>query len=82
MNDNVTYIPIWKNNATAEERLQELAQIARKHPERFDKFIIVHQELDEKKEYTQERTLSFNCSTTEAVGLLRLGEVKLLKFDE
>ena len=41
---NVEYLPIWKAEATAEERLLELAMIARKHPERFAKLMVVYSE--------------------------------------
>lgn len=39
---NVEYLPIWKKGATAAERLRELAFIADKHPDWFDKWVIVY----------------------------------------
>lgn len=78
----VAYLPIWKKNATAEERLLELASIARTNPSKFDKFLIIYQEISPDGEYTQERTLAFNCTTNEVLGLLKLGEHKILKFEE
>lgn len=78
MKNNVDYLPIWKNNASAEERLQELSHMARKHPEQFNKFIIVFQEIDDESNSSYERQVCFNLTTTEALGLLRFGEVALL----
>jgi len=43
--NNVSYLPIWKENSTAAEKLYELAHIAENEPDRFDKMIICH--LDE-----------------------------------
>lgn len=79
MTNKIDYLPIWKANATAEERLQELAHIARKHPERFHKFAIVYQELDPINHETFERQMSFNVSTIELLGLLRFGEMAVLR---
>ena len=31
----------WKLNATAAERFEELSQLAREHPERFARFIVI-----------------------------------------
>lgn len=42
MSATIDYLPIWKKGATACERLQELAEIARKHPEYFDKWVVVY----------------------------------------
>lgn len=47
--DNVHLMPIWKKGATAGERLRELAQIADKHPDQFDKWVLVHCEDNEKR---------------------------------
>jgi hypothetical protein len=61
----VDYLPIWKLNATAAERLQELALIAAKHPEQFQKWIIVYCEDNDdrfKTRYMQgEQTRTSDC---------------------
>ena len=75
---NLIYLPLWKKDATPEERLLEIAMIARKHPERFSKFIVVYQENNDKS--SQERYVTYHTNTTEALGLLRLGELTLLKY--
>lgn len=41
----IVTLPKWKKNATAYERLSELALLAREQPEKFDKFMLVYQEL-------------------------------------
>ena len=40
MISNVTSLPVWKRDATAEERFLELAQLAREAPERFEKVLV------------------------------------------
>lgn len=77
--DNIEFLPIWKQGATAEERLLELAMVARKHPEKFNKFIIIYQENNEKNNSTSERFVNFNANTTECLGLLRLGEMSIIR---
>lgn len=79
MKDNVDYLPIWKEGATAEERLLELAMIARKHPERFDKFVIGYQESFEDGA-TKTRYMTFNTETISALGLLRMVDYEILEF--
>lgn len=75
--DNVEYLPIWKKDATPEERFLELAMMARKHPERFNKVAIVYQEeLPSKR--TVCRRASNNCSTTEFIGILQTAIVDVL----
>lgn len=72
--DNVEYLPIWKRDATPEERLLEVAMIARKHPDRFNKLVIVYQEELENKR-TILRFVSNNCNTDEFVGILHIAIV-------
>lgn len=77
--NNVEPLPVWKKNATAEERLQELAHMARKNPEQFNKFIVIFQEFNERDDTTYERQMTHNMTTTEALGMLTFGEVALLR---
>jgi uncharacterized protein YeaO (DUF488 family) len=83
--DNVDYLPIWKKGASPSDRLEELALIARKHPERFAQFAVVYVETLRPKDEQlagriMVRTWEHGCSITEAVGLYELG--KLHYFDE
>jgi hypothetical protein len=43
------YLPKWKRDATAGERLRELALIADKHPEQFRKWVLVFCEDNDKR---------------------------------
>ena len=80
--DNVEYLPIWKKGATAEEHLLELAMIARKHPERFSKVIIIyHEQIDDREpRVSHTRYTTHGCDTTQAVGLIELGKLQLLRY--
>lgn len=83
--DNVEYLPIWKNEATAEERFQELAMIARKHPERFKRVVVVYEEdMPLQKGETYPRTLTryvtSGVSCTLALGVFEAGKQKLLRW--
>ena len=78
MKDNVQYLPIWKQNATAEERLSELAMIARQQPERFAKLVVVYvEEAPENRTVT--RYITSGCDTIQALGILELGRYHLLQ---
>ena len=83
--DNFDYLPIWKKGASAATRLEELALIARKHPERFAQFALVYVETLQPKDdkgtgRIMVRTWEHGCSIAESVGLYELG--KLHYFDE
>jgi hypothetical protein len=76
VSNNVEYLPIWKNNATAAERFDELAMIARKHPERFAKMVVVYIEV--KEESTCTRQISAGCTTHEQIGVLAAAQFDLI----
>lgn len=61
----VDYLPIWKKGATTAERLYELAMIAEKHPDQFQKWILVYCEDNDKRfktRYVQgEETRTSDC---------------------
>lgn len=77
MPDNIEYLPVWKAGATADERLLEVAMMARKHPERFGKLIVVYQEEQEGKR-TVNRRASNGCTTNEFVGILQMAIVETI----
>lgn len=77
--DNVDYLPIWKKGSTAEEFLRELAMIARKHPERFWKIVLVSQETLASGN-TKVQYFTKEVSTTESLGLLELGKMEILRY--
>jgi hypothetical protein len=46
---NIDILPIWKRDAPAHERLYELAELARKKPELFQKWVIAYAEDNDKR---------------------------------
>lgn len=76
MNSPISYLPVWKANATPAERLRELAHMAEKYPERFDNFVIAYTErVDADRVKTNYHC--FNLRTTEAIGMLEIAKVRL-----
>jgi hypothetical protein len=49
MTATIDYLPVWKKGAPVHERLQELAEIARKHPDWFQKWVLVYCEDNEQR---------------------------------
>lgn len=77
--DNLEYLPIWKKGSTAEEFLLELAMIARKHPERFEKVVLVSQETLPTGQ-TKVDYFTRQVSTMEALGVLELGKMEIIRY--
>jgi hypothetical protein len=75
--DNVDYLPIWKKGATAEERLMELALVARKHPERFNRLLVIYQE-DKADTSTVTRYTCNGGTTAELLGLMTMAEWEIM----
>lgn len=81
MSDNLFMLPSWKLNATAEDRFLELAVMARQHPERFNRLLVVW-DYDAPENKTVTRYVSAGCQTIELLGLLRVAEKRILDFAE
>lgn len=79
MADNVEFLPIWKNNATPEERLMELAMMARKNPERFAKMVVFYQEESEHG-YRTRYVCSEKLDSISLLGLIELGKDQVLRY--
>jgi hypothetical protein len=83
---SVTYLPVWKSGATSAERFEELAQIAREHPERFARCLVIYEEdlplaSDETFPRTRTRWItSGKMPNREALGLLELGRESILRW--
>lgn len=77
--DNVEFLPIWKKGSTAEEFLLELAMVARKHPERFEKLVLVSQETLPSGQ-TKVDYFTRKVSTIEVLGLLELGKMEIIRY--
>lgn len=72
----VTRLPVWKKNATAAERLTELAAMALEKPELFAKMIIVHMaEGDVGLDWHAHGNMSLAYGT----GLLELGKLDMIQ---
>lgn len=67
--DNLTYLPVWKKGSTAEEWFFEVAMVARKHPGRFGKAIVIYEETLPNGN-VKLRSCYHGCSTNEALGLM------------
>lgn len=75
----IVTLPKWKKGASAYERLSELALLAKEQPEKFDKFVIVYQELLSNGN-VKPRTMSFalggeGLGHLESMGLLESGKI-------
>lgn len=70
---DVTFLPVWKRGATAAERFEELAMYARKHPERFDKLLVLYVEQIPRPGYerplTQLRFIDAGCTTYDVMAI-------------
>lgn len=76
MTATVDYLPIWKKNATTSERLYELAQIAAKHPDQFDKWILVYCEDNDQR--FKVRSVSGEATrTSDSLAVLQAGILDL-----
>jgi hypothetical protein len=78
MTATVDYLPVWKKNATTGERLRELALIADKHPDWFDKWVIVYCEDNDQRfkvQYMQgEQTRTSDCFSVLQAGIQHIWE--------
>lgn len=79
MNGNVKvpHLPVWKRNATAEERFMELAHMARNRPELFTKFVVVYVEETESGLITNK--IRHGCTTLEELGILHVAMDEVLQ---
>ena len=73
----IVTLPRWKKNATAYERLSELALLAKEQPEKFTKFALVYEEQLANGN-VKPRILSFcaktdNLNYLETMGLFQAG---------
>jgi hypothetical protein len=75
---NVELLPIWKKGATTAERLHELALLAEKKPELFDKWVLVYCEDNDQRfriRYEQgENTRTSDCFAVLSAGAMHIFE--------
>lgn len=77
--DNITPMPLWKKNATPEERMLEVAHMAREHPERFSKIALIYQEDINGGASSVVRYACYGVTTTELIGLIECGKIEVMK---
>ena len=69
---SVDYLPVWKKNATAAERLRELAFVADKHPEYFEKWALIYCEYNDQRFKTRWMSGS-DTRTSDCLAVLQAG---------
>lgn len=74
--DNVRVFPKWNKQATAAERFRELAAMAEKNPELFERTVIGFMGTKENGDYYVNYTLT-NCDGIELLGLIELVKIKV-----
>lgn len=74
-------LPIWKKDATAYERLSELALLAKAKPERFEQFVIIYLETTKEGRW-RTRTMEHGGNLTSRLGLIDLGKDQLIRESE
>lgn len=78
MTATIDYLPIWKKGAPTHDRLYELAEIARKYPERFQKWVIVYCEDNDQRFKPRvmqgEETRTSDCLAVLQAGILQTWE--------
>jgi hypothetical protein len=79
--NSFSVLPIWKKDATAYERLSELALLAKAKPERFEKFVIVYQETTPEGRW-RTRTMEYGGDLASRLGLLDLGKDNMIRDSE
>ncbi len=78
MDENLSILPVWKKNATAEERLLELAVMARKNPEKWEKFAIVYSGRGADGSVNV-NDMNCNCGLLETMGLFEVGKLRVFE---
>ena len=74
-------MPFWKKDATASERLFELAAYAAATPERFEQFVICYKETLPNGN-AKFRNLQHGCKLSEEIGLFEIGKTEALRESE
>ena len=82
MRDKVSYLPRWKENATAEEFFLQCAQIAAKDPKRCLRVFVTIREEEEVagEDVMRHDVWRHNCDVTEAMAMIEFGKMKLVSY--
>lgn len=77
MSDNVLILPVWKKGASAEEWFYDMAMLARKHPERFTRMVLIYEEMSADKASSMCGYYPHGVTTAELFGLIEIGKHKI-----
>ena len=72
-------LPVWKAGLTAEEWFQDMALQARKHPDRFQKMILVYS-ITKPNGNIETHYYCYNAATDALIGMLEIGKQEVLSF--
>lgn len=70
-------LPVWKRGSTAAEWLEELAGLAREHPERWARVVVVFEEADAADIRWHQRNYASN---TDVMGTLQWAALEVFKY--
>ena len=73
----ISTLPVWKKGASAEDRFNELAMMAREHPERFNKIVVLYEEDRGEDGIISRQAFSDGMTTTIALGIIKAGEMDI-----
>lgn len=74
-------LPVWKKGSTAAEWLDELAGLAREHPHKWARIVVVFEELDAEGNATHTRQHVRNCpNNTTVIGTLQTSILETFEY--
>jgi hypothetical protein len=77
---SISVLPIWKKDSSAVEWLQELASMAMEHPERFERAVIVIQEVMDEGTSTKNRRYSRGLEwASQELAVLELAKLEIFE---
>ena len=81
MSSQISTLPVWKKNASAEERFQEFAMMAREQPAKFVRFALIAEEhLPDGNvkyhNYSYDTQVQNGMTFLEAMAMFELGKIR------
>jgi len=77
----ISTLPVWKKGASAAEWLEELAALAREHPEQWQRIIVVFEQFNSDNQPVKSRLHSFGHDhNTGILGAMRVAELELWAY--
>jgi hypothetical protein len=81
MTATISTLPVWKAGASAAEWLEELAAMAREHPERWNRIVVIFEQMTDDGLPHKTRQYSFNHPhNTGIIGSLEVAQLELWEF--